>query len=374
MRMPISYSRASKFEQCPALFKAVYLDKVPETKGVPLLVGIFMHDLTDRYIKHCVKHGMKSDYDYMLKAFEEMWSTNKADGIPEATKPELEAMCLKIREGMVLEDVRSVVGSEISLALTYEWQKTKWFAANVFIRMKIDLMEMDQDRRVKIKDLKTGHAIDDAEDSEQLKLYGAAAKALIPNVEDIEVSLFYARLGVWKTHKLTEEDIAQGRAWITGVSARIERALQHMEFPATPGRGCATCPVFGACEARKRQAEAVPAQTQAEAEDILERYIVVDRERKLLQEILKTWIQVNGPLVVNGKMAELALQRRVHMPGYETLKILSDSKVMDPMSYLKGDTDALKKLVRGNQALAEALEKIAEDESITKFQVKNCKG
>jgi len=365
--MPVSYSRANSFEECPARFKAEHIDKIKAPEPLYFTVGRFMHDVMDAYVKKLIWMKVQSDFALAAEIFEAAWS--KRGNIPEALYPDLYDMLCKGREMVVLEDPAQVVGSEIDLALTDGWTKTTWLAKDVFLRMKIDRLDVRPDWTVVVVDYKTGHSIEDAQGSMQLKLYGLGVKTLVPNAGKIEARLLYLRNRAVSVCEVADADIEEARRWILAVSERIEAARRQDAWPATPGRACANCPLFDGCEARKKATSDLPPTNGEEAAALLARWILVDKERKDLKERLQAWISVNGPISHNGMTARLSPVIAKKLPVGALSGILEKAGEVSS-EYLKADEQALRELVRRRPDLEHSIEAIATNSATARFDVK----
>ena len=364
----ISYSRAQKFAACPALFKARYVDQVPDAGSTPLLVGKFLHAILDRYLKRLKSHGLPSDFDYYAEVFARAWDMG-GHGIPAVMRDELHSLMETTREAMIL-DAQELIGSELSIALNRQWEKVAWESATAFLRLRIDCLEVDAEQQFTITDYKTGYKIDAAATSMQLKVYGFAVRKLFPAAQRITGRFYYARFDRWDSHHLTAQDLQQAEDWIGDMAAGIQQAVDTQVFPATPGLGCPTCPVFESCEARRHHVKALPPATVADAEELLQRLILVEVERADLRERLGCWISGNGPVIVNGKMA--AYQESVGrvFPGVEVRRILMNRHI-DFAQYVQGNSRALQKLCRQDGALRAEIAGIAIEKSRSHLRIKN---
>ena len=134
-RMPVSHSRLSAFDKCPAHFKAIYIDKVPQIKGVHLLVGGFFHDWAEKYVKHCVQAKTDSDHDAGARIFERMWDgrdTHKEfKDLPEAKYGELSGLVQSFLESHALPYLL-IAGIEIQMAFDEDWKPCGWQDPQVF--------------------------------------------------------------------------------------------------------------------------------------------------------------------------------------------------------------------------------------------------
>jgi len=364
---PISYSRAALFEKCPLRFKAECIDKVPRPLGLPLLVGQYLHEVTDRYVKHLIATQQASDFGQMEVIFKDLWP-KRPTGIPEFLRAETWDVAVRIREMTVLE-IQQVVGSEVSISLTKDFLHTTWEAPNAFLRMKLDRLEIDQENNALIEDLKTGHGVEDVEDSMQLKLYGLGVMVTVPQVKTVKVRLLYPRAGIRREVDLNKEDVEEARRWILAVGESIAALEAGGSAPATPGVGCADCPVFDTCPSRRLAVPHRAPQTVAEAEAVAGRLIQMDVEYSLLKENLKFWISHHGPVEASGMVAELS---PVRVRKYDSVilgKVLEE-KGYRPVEYMNGDNTKLDKAAKTDDELRAALQAIVIDRSRTDFKLK----
>src|SRR5713101_1127677 len=122
-----SPSRYGLYEECPRKFKYKIVDKLPEEEGPALARGTEIHGQIEDYIAG---------------------RTNK--------KPEIHVDILEWIEWLKAEYRERVVKVEMQLALTKKWALTKWFAADCWLRVKIDAYHSREDVGATAIDWKTG--------------------------------------------------------------------------------------------------------------------------------------------------------------------------------------------------------------------------
>lgn len=364
MPIPVSYSSAKLFESCPARFKAEKVDHVKGNRPIYILTGIFLHEVLDKYLKYLKEKNQPSAYDMAERIFEDMWKAG-GHGIPEDMHGELLDLVYKTRGVVVLYHLEDVVGSEIQVALDHDWKKTEWDSKDVWLRMKLDRLEIDSEWNVLVWDYKTGQRIDDVEKSMQLALYAAGIKALYPKAKAITVELYYCRNGVSKELVVAPERIEEARRWITAVSNSIEVA-RETAFKPRPGSICMDCPIFESCPARAMTPSALPPTNEVEAQALLSRLILVNQEAENLKERLKPWCEQNGQVVCNDMMAGFTKAEKLEFP-LESLMPWLNGKGIPYASALKADSKALKRLVRKDKVMQGELDAMAIDKSYSKF-------
>lgn len=367
---PISYTRAKLYEQCPARFKAEYLDGKKPERGLPLRVGVFLHEVLDRYFKHLIATDQASDYPAMERIFEEAWAGEPGQDFIESDRDEIVDLMVKTRESILLEDRTRVVGSEVMIAVDEKWIKVDWDSPLAAVRLKIDRLEVDSEGRALVWDYKTGHKMEEAEDSRQLKLYGAIVRAVVPGITAVAGELFYARQQKLKRAQYSDDELADALRWIISLRVRLEESMRQGYWPERIGAGCMECPVSESCGARaKLQPGELPPRNKEEAQELLARFIGVDRDYTSLQERLRLWISINGPLELGGVVVEMAPKEILEFP-LERLEVSLKSVGQELLRFVKADNTKLKAAARKDPELRRQLSIIAIDKSRTDFKMR----
>jgi len=370
----LSYTSAKLYEECPHRFHAEKVRKIRQEPTAALAMGNFVHEVADKYFKHLVKTGQKSDYNRVGEIADELWRgrTSNKDWriLPEASKPDMMELVRGLREGSVIEPAH-VVGSEIDLAFDRKWRKVSWFSKQAWWRMKIDRLDLAPDGRATVWDLKTGRKIDQIRGNKQLPNYANGVKLILPEAQEFTIQLFYARTGALKEATISEAEIAEAREWAEAVSERVELSAKRNEWPATPGSPCAYCPIIAECPAYKKQNGDVPQLTD-DAEKLVERYIMIDQERKEVLDKLKIFVESNGPVEANGMVANFSKTETLEFEMAELYRTLRAS-ALEPLDYMKADTTALKKLAKKDQDIRARLNKIVKIKASSRFGVTKVK-
>ncbi len=368
-RLPLSYSAIRLHEECPARFKAERIDKIKRATSIPMALGQFLHEVTDRYHKHLVKNKMTSDYEYLDRSALEMWDARDSNEewriLPELLKAEMLQVLEGIKTGVHI-DPAVVVGSEIELAFTVDWKKTAWFAKDVFFRMKIDRLDISKQNVATIWDLKTGRQI--KEDQQQNRTYAFGVSLLLKYVAGFRVELFYARNNALKAADVTIMEALQVQDWIVGVSNRVEKMRTDGYWPATPGSACADCPIFDRCPAKSAAAAFKAPERVDEAEELVGKYILVERERQEILEKLKAFVDENGPVETNGWAAGFRTDEVLEFPVKELYELMRTAGY-EIEKFLKGDNTEIKKIAKKDKALGNQLSAIVKIKPKTVFTV-----
>lgn len=167
-KIALSHSRLSTYKQCPNKFKLQFLDKAfPDDSDNPHFArGNRIHDQLDRYIT-------------WLNANQE---TNKPGLANEAMN------AVPIIEGLF--SVFDEVMGEQQVAVNRQWQKTGWFAHDVYFRAIFDVVAL-ADRHAVIVDWKTGKVREYDEYGGQLHLNAAMLMSIYPEIQEVTVAYLF---------------------------------------------------------------------------------------------------------------------------------------------------------------------------------------
>lgn len=364
----ISYSSATAYEQCPARYWAERVDHRRAERPLHMIVGVFMHEVTDQYIKQLMSLNLAYDHELARAVFDLAWKTSARDGIPEALHEDLSEMMQDIAKHLSRRDVTRRVDSEVKIALDKDWNRVDYFGHDAFLRMKLDLLEVASGVAT-VWDLKSGHGVSSAEDSIQLKIYTLGVMAALPGTEKVRVELYYPRKNILHFHENGKAEADEAKRWIMGISRRIDDSFARDYWPERPGTGCAGCPVFKTCAMRMVTPPALPPSTRDEAVSIAERILLLGVEKDELTERLRGWVDVNGPVDVGDMVAGYGVRAIYEYDMAKLLPILKDHGI-DPMKVVKADTRKLAKFANKNQALEQQVAAIAIDKSQTPFGFK----
>src|SRR3990167_5409465 len=305
MANSLSYSRARSFDECPAKFEAEYESGRKGVPEPPLIIGSLVHEVADRYVKHLLDISLTSNFDQADRIAREVWDSPERDGLSLAYKDEYFDLIDKLKQSLIFEDIKAVKSCEMMVAVDSHWLKTSYSGIDAFVRGRIDRVDMDHDGNITIVDYKSGHRIDPISGSMQLALYARMAKAYWPTAQTIDIELNYLRHGIVKKARITEQDMERGKDWIESLSKSITKAREQAHWPARPGQARRGCPIFKTCPARLVTGKITPPGDEGEAVGLLERLILVTREREDINEAVKPWIDQFGAIEVNGMMLGL---------------------------------------------------------------------
>lgn len=216
-----SYSRYALYKQCPFKAKLLHIDKIKEPPSEALARGRTVHDNAEAYIK-----GKLPSMPVELKKFPGLFRR-------------LRRQYKKVINGLVVED---------TWALTDSWDETTWDDwANCWLRIKLDLAEIEEEVVLIVRDWKTGkfRESDVGNYMEQLELYALAALILLPHISVVKPKLYYLDSGMVYPREVgsnelsfTREDIPRlKKTW----EGRVRAMMNDTIFAPRPNQFCNWC-------------------------------------------------------------------------------------------------------------------------------------
>lgn len=269
----LSFGRANKFEQCPALYAASYLDRVPEIPSFPLEAGKRAHAFLDKYLAYLERHEIPDDpsvVDSMVRAAfvddPEAINTDTFRDVLivarvfarhyrhdyEATIGREEWLERYMDVDDLVHDELARVGAELGIPIEGAAMKsTRWTGRYDRLYVKGEIGSGDE--TFWVRDYKTGW---DAELSTsnifQGEVYVWMLTEKYPAMAGrLGHEVYFVRHNRIKPSKLlTTRDLEDVEKRLRVIRARIFGAHLRDRFPATPGWHCGFCPVSPNCAKR----------------------------------------------------------------------------------------------------------------------------
>jgi RecB family exonuclease len=369
MARALSYSRANTFDECPAKFKAEYLvERRGGTAEPYLVIGSFVHEALDRYVKFLKEIHASSDFDKLDDIADELWNSHHRGSLPMDARSEIRDLLIKAREMLVFEDIGKVHAAEVKLAVDKDWKPVDYESDRAWVRGKVDRIDIDEEDNVKIVDYKSGYRIVGVSDSWQIKLYARLMLAYMPAATTMDVELAYIRHRSLRSGRVGPEEMSGAQEWIEGIRLDMEKAAKADRYPARPGAACRGCAAFATCPARATTVKPVPPRDEAHAIAMVARLILIDRERKEIMEAITPFVDQYGDIDVNGMVLGYQLENRLEFDVARVASIL-ENRGLRPLRYMKVDANEIRKLGRMDQKLAVELEKSAKPANQTKLKL-----
>lgn len=223
--MPLSFSRLSVFEQCPARFDYQYVSKrVQDQQNDASAYGDRVHKILEA----------------------------KAKGALDESSLSHEGRSTLKQWGSVVEKIVSQPGDkyfEYQMAVNKHLLPVDWFAKDVWLRAIADVLVVSGDTAVCL-DYKTGKVKDNPT---QLQLFAAMTMWHFPDVNKVKTSF------VWLAHNQVTNATYERRflsALWSALEPRFTKVQEIIDlgvFKTKPGPLCPWCPAKAICpDARKR--------------------------------------------------------------------------------------------------------------------------
>lgn len=380
----LSFTRLSKFEQCPKAFELHYIRKERSEPNQNLLFGSLIHQVLEEYVRSRweARYRGPVEFDELRDILKARWTQA---GIASVEPFEEGAEILRdFAAKSPPFDPDRILGVETEFAIPVGPFTVKGY---------IDRIDRLEDGGVEVVDYKTNRMIFSEEEVAhdlQLSTYALAAHELFPDAPEVKLSFHLLRHGIKMTATRSEEQLQAARDYIETLGRQTEEAT---EYPARLNSYCCWCDHKQQCAAYAR---ALLGEHEEIAEDLdhLER-IAREREqvayvakvayarKAKLEGILKAHLKDQDELVLGGMRYWLGTTTRLDYPREQTLAILADTTGQEPdalaerlLAVDKAQVDALLKQLRKKMAPAQVrllqtkLEAIAEKSVSPRFNAR----
>ena len=319
----LSYSRLSRFEQCPASFRLHYIDKQTAEPGVPLKFGKLLHAVLEVLVReHMVnERSGPLEEDRAIELYREGWAKAGLTGM-EVFQEGLVILGDFVRDQGEL-DHRNVLAIEKEFRL-----QVGRFTVLGFM----DRIDWVDDETVEVIDYKTNRMLftrEEVDHSLQMSLYELAARELWPWAKNVQLTFNMLRHSVRMRTVRTPEQLEAAQSYVETVGAMTEAAT---EFPARINANCIYCDHRQHCPA---YAEGLKGKHEVLCEDTAD-LDAVARERaevarlakilysrkEELDGIIKAHLQDHDELLVDGVRYKMFNTTRLDYPFEPTLRVL----------------------------------------------------
>lgn len=213
-RFPLSYSRLTTFEQCPAKFNYLYIEKAVVDHGNEYTeYGNRVHESLEKY-------GKTRDEAHLTL------ETRKF-------KP-------------LVDNILSQPGNhrfELQMAIDANGNPCDWFSKAVWFRGVVDVL-VDGGDVVTILDYKTGAV---KPDMTQLRTFAYMVHRHYPNAKRLKVAYVWLQHDDITSSEFTVEQAIEGWKNIDARASDVDVAVETRVFPHKPGRLCKWCPAKKIC-------------------------------------------------------------------------------------------------------------------------------
>lgn len=320
----LSYSRLSRYEQCPLSFKLHYIDRKSSQPNDPMKFGKAVHATLERLVREAVdaeETGPLSE-ERAFELYRQEWARERLAGA-ELFKEGTDIVRSFVADEGVL-DHQDVLALEKKFQLTFERFKVIGY---------IDRVDRVDDETVRVIDYKTNRVLftrDEVASSLQLSLYHIAARTLWPWAKKVELRFHMLRQGIRLDTTRTTEDLQAARAYVITLG---EQSETDGEYPAKLNTNCIYCDHRMQCPA---YAEAVKGKREVvcndledlelvaqEREEVATLAKILDSRKKELDKVLRAQLEGRDELVLAGVRYRMFNQGRTEYPLEPTLEMVS---------------------------------------------------
>jgi putative RecB family exonuclease len=325
----LSYSRLSRFEQCPLSFRLHYIEKAKADPGVPLRFGKAVHAVLEVLVREHMEQersGPLSE-ERAAELWQQAWAAEDLSGV-DVFQEGLDILRAFVRDQGHLEH-HDVLAIEKEFRLPVGPFTVLGF---------IDRIDRVDDETIEVIDYKTNRQIftrDEVEHSLQLSLYHVAVQRMWPWAKNVRLTFHMLRHGLRLRTERTPEQLEAALRYVETMGRMTEEAT---EFPARLNSNCVwcdhrqQCPAYAA--ALKGQRDFICEDT-ADLEAVAREREEVARLAKLLyarkselEGVLKTHLAEHDELVLAGVRYRMFNVTKVEHPLARTVQALADATGM----------------------------------------------
>jgi len=326
----LSYSRISRYVDCPMSFYRLYVLGEKPIPNDALRFGSLVHGVLEDFYKALIarKHVGPMPKNEALDIFSTRWASSGM------TDPKL------------FEDGRAIVRNYVAANPDFDFntvlaveKKFRIPVGEFEVLGYIDRIDRVDDDTIRVIDYKTNRLIfsrDEVESDLQLSVYQMAVRELFPEFDNVELEFHMLRHGARLKTSRTDEQLEDARAFIEMIGRHIESAT---EWPANLGPNCVYCDVASECPAYHRallgevdficEDESDIDAVAKEREEVASKAKILYARKSHLETILKARIENEGSFDSNGIHYSVYPVRSLSYPVEKTLTLLSEHSDMD---------------------------------------------
>ncbi len=347
----LSYSRLSRFEQCPLSFRLHYIDKQTAEPGVPLKFGKLVHTVLEVLVSEHMEDERTGplSVERALELYRESWASEGLTGI-ELFQEGLELLRGFIRDQGEL-DHRDILAVEKEFRLPVGRFTVLGF---------IDRVDCVDEETVEVIDYKTNRMLftrDEVDHSLQMSIYHLAAQQLWPWAKKVRLTFHMLRHGLRLRTERTPEQLESALHYVETMGQATEEAS---EFPARLNSNCIYCDHRSHCpayaDALKGKREDICEDTAdleavaREREEVAKLAKVLYTRKSELERVIKTHLEDQDELVLGGVRYRMFNTTKVEHPFEPTMRVLagatglSRDELVDRLATI--DKKALERLIK----------------------------
>ena len=322
----LSYSRLSRFEQCPLSFKLHYIDKLHAEPGVPLRFGKAVHHALELLMREHIdeeREGSLSE-ERATELWREAWAEAELSGVDVFEEGLSLLRSYVRRQGHV--DHRDVLAVE---------QRFELSVGPFTVLGFIDRVDRIDDETVEVIDYKTNRLLfrrDEVDSSLQLSLYHLAAQQLWPWAKRVRLSFDMLRHDLKVSTARSEAQLNSALAYVETMGRMTEQAR---EFPARLNSSCVycdhrqSCPAFASALRGERSAVCTDLSdlesVAREREEVARLSKVLNTRKQELEAVLKAHLKAHDELTLAGVRYRMSSACSKSYPLAPTLALIAQA-------------------------------------------------
>ena len=327
----LSYSRLSRFEQCPLSFKLHYIDKARAEPGVPLRFGKAVHAVLEILVREHMeqeREGPLSE-DRAAELWKEAWAAGELSGV-DVFQEGLDILRTFVRDQGAL-DHQDVLAIEKEFHLPVGPFTVLGF---------IDRVDRVDDETIEVIDYKTNRMLfsrDEVASSLQLSLYQVAVQKIWPWAKHVRLTFHMLRHNLKLRTERTPEQLAAALEYVDTMGRMTEEAR---DFPARLNSNCIycdhrrDCPAYAA--ALQGQRDVICEDTAdleavaREREEVARLAKILYARKRELEDVLKAHLDGSDELVLAGTRYRMFNTTKVVHPLERTVEVLAGATDLSP--------------------------------------------
>ena len=320
----LSYSRISRYIDCPMSFYRRYVRGEKSKPNDALRFGSLVHEVLEDFYKALIarKHVGTLPKKEALEIFSTKWASSG------------------MNDPKLFGDGRAIVRNYIASNPDFDHEnilavekKFRIALGDFEILGFIDRIDRVDDSTIRVIDYKTNRLIffrDEVESDLQLSVYQMAVRELFPDFENVELEFHMLRHDARLKTSRTDEQLEDARAFIEMVGRQIESATQ---WPDNLGPNCVYCDVASECPAYHRALlgeveflctdESDIEAVAREREEVASKAKILYARKSRLETILKAKIEHEGAFDSIGIHYSVYPVRSMSYPVDKTISLLS---------------------------------------------------
>lgn len=320
----LSFSRLSRFEQCPLSFKLHYIDKLVAEPGVPLRFGKAIHSVLECLVREHMESELVAPLSEAraFQLWEDAWAAADLAGI-DVFEEGLAILRSFVRREREL-DHQSVLAIERAFELPIGGFTVVGF---------IDRVNRIDDETIEVVDYKTNRLLfsrDEVDQSLQMSLYHLAAKQLWPWAKRIRLTFDMLRHDLRMSTERTPEQLEAARRYVETMGRMSEDTREYAPRPNTNCVHCdhrAQCPAYANDVAGVRTVVCDDLEdlelVAREREEVARLAKVLSARKQELEAILKAKLEMADELVAGGVRYRMLTAASKAYPLDRTLDVVA---------------------------------------------------